>query len=171
MLTPRFECAATSLNGLLYVIGGATIANGVGMGCLPLNVVETFDIATCTWSEHSILKTARYGCAAMSVCGKVYVIGGSYRGRGVHEALNSVECFDDEAGMWRYTEPMPARRSRCGAASCLEKIYVFGGVDNGQNDLDILAVDVFDTVSQKWQGSVTNTPGPHSHCCAIAVPT
>ena len=73
MPTPRKLLAAAGLGSRLYAIGGNRY-NGAGISYT--SVVEAFDPGTQTWSQVTSLPTGRWGHAAVTLGGKIYVIGG-----------------------------------------------------------------------------------------------
>ena len=58
------------------------------------------------------MSVERAACAAVSIEGNVYVVGGSDGGT----AHASVECYDPIANEWRTLPSMSASRSFCAAA-------------------------------------------------------
>lgn len=88
-----------------------------------LITAERLCIATGEWQALPGMLKPRYGCAAASLRGHLYVFGGN-DGR---QTLDSVERFDVAANAWERLPPMLEERSRCGAASLLGMLYVCGG--------------------------------------------
>ncbi|MHC4707177.1 MAG: Kelch repeat-containing protein [Planctomycetota bacterium] len=62
--------AASTVNGIIYVIGGAR-------GGSTLSTVEAYDPATDTWTTKAPMPTARAFLATSAVNGKIYAIGGT----------------------------------------------------------------------------------------------
>lgn len=70
MLTARFDLAAASCGGTIYVFGGRS-------STAAFDSVEAYDPATDTWTSRANMPAARYGLAAATVGGSIYVIGGT----------------------------------------------------------------------------------------------
>ncbi len=69
------------------------------------------------------MSVARFGCAAVSIDGHVYVMGG-HDGR---HSLKSAEMYDSSARQWRALPEMSVARQGC-AAVCIDgNVYVVGG--------------------------------------------
>ena len=76
------------------------------------------------WSEKARLPEPRGEVAAASVNGKIYVMGGSARGR---DDQQLVEEYAPATDRWRERAPMPRGISHAGAVGMNGKIYVVGG--------------------------------------------
>ena len=75
------ECVAKYLHfdepdqEMIYIIGGRR--NGTHFGeVAPLDCVEVYDRFSHAWIPQPSMKTARVGCAAACLGGKIYVMGG-----------------------------------------------------------------------------------------------
>ncbi|TKJ33296.1 MAG: hypothetical protein CEE38_20830 [Planctomycetes bacterium B3_Pla] len=77
--------AASAVNGIIYVIGGAS-------GGTDFSIVEAYDPATDTWTEKAPMPTARGFLATSVVGGKIYAIGGRFTGHGT--SVSTVEEYD-----------------------------------------------------------------------------
>src|SRR5215831_1711959 len=76
------------------------------------------------WSEKTRLPEPRGEVAVASVNGKIYVLGGSARGRD-DQPLN--EEYDPATDRWRERAPMPVGLSHAGAVGMNGRIFVVGG--------------------------------------------
>ena len=76
------------------------------------------------WSEKARLPEPRGEVAAASVNGKIYVMGGSARGR---DDQQLVEEYAPATDRWRERAPIPRGISHAGAVGMNGKIYVVGG--------------------------------------------
>mmetsp|Transcript_1344 Transcript_1344/g.4360 ORF Transcript_1344/g.4360 Transcript_1344/m.4360 type:complete len:428 (-) Transcript_1344:34-1317(-) len=130
MPTARSGCTAAALAGKLFVAGGeapgeALVPPGVAdhreqdetlwgdnSALPPFNVLEVFDTAHATWSALAPMPTRRGGCAAATVAGRLYVLGGISEHGAV---LRDVECFDPATGVWTVATPLDRPRARCAA--------------------------------------------------------
>lgn len=71
---PVNHAAAAGLGSKLYVLGGYQSPQGLAG---PNKVVQIYDPARQTWSQGSLLPTARGGLTATVLDGKIYAIGGA----------------------------------------------------------------------------------------------
>jgi len=133
MPTARAGCAAAALAGKLYVAGGESLGESAGMpGSVDIDidpageddlhtpmpsafgVLEVFCTSVGTWSSLALMPTARGACAAATVAGRIYVLGGvSENGT----TLCDVECFDPVLGQWTVAPPLDRPRARCAAVA------------------------------------------------------
>jgi N-acetylneuraminic acid mutarotase len=120
----RSESAIAQLDGKMYVIGGYPGDR------IPSNVVQVWDSRTDTWEEGPPVPMPLHHATAVSVDGKVYLLGGEFEGAGTNRPsvfLDTVFVLDPREGTWMPRAPMPTGRSG-GAAVVLDgKIYVVGG--------------------------------------------
>ncbi len=87
MPTARWDLSAVEVNGKVYAIGGSSLPpwrQGL------LATVEVYDPQTDTWTQGVDMPSVRYGLAASTVNGRIYVIGGWALG----QYFASVEEFD-----------------------------------------------------------------------------
>ena len=71
MSVARLGCAAVSMEGVLYVVGGKSDLDTT------LASAECYDPATRQWRALPAMSVARYACAAECLEGCVYVVGGA----------------------------------------------------------------------------------------------
>src|ERR1041385_3619980 len=101
-----------------------------------------------TWSEKARLPEPRGEVAVATVNGKIYVLGGSARGR---DDQPLVEEYDPVTNQWRERAPMPKGLSHGGGVATKGKIYVVGGVPR---NVHMGALDVafeYDPASDTWK--------------------
>lgn len=155
--TARREAASVSLNGKIYVLGGAYY--DARYHHTALKTLEVYDPVTNTWSRPVTTGTftARENLAATVYDGKIYAIGGSYTDTNnfVHE-LKTVEVFDPATNSWstpNIAVPCAPRLNAC--ASAIDgRIYLVGGeTSRSLNE----TVEVLDPVSNTW--SILPTTG------------
>jgi len=120
MPTARFGCAASVVNGKIYVIGGEQVHNNP----TPFAVVEMYDPATDTWERKADMPTGREGLATAVVDGRIYAIGGQ---RGAFNMVVTVEVYDPAADTWERKANMPTARGWASASVVNGKIYLPGG--------------------------------------------
>src|SRR5262245_51887286 len=100
------------------------------------------------WSEKARLPEPRGEVAVASVNGKIYVLGGSARGRD-DQPLN--EEYDPATDRWRQRAPMPVGLSHAGAVGMNGKVFVVGGFTR---NVHMGALDValeYDPARDNWR--------------------
>ena len=76
------------------------------------------------WGEsYSRMPTARYGACCAEHNGKIYVLGGRFRG----DTVNENQCFDVENNTWSNKANPPISRVYARAYTINDKIYSIGG--------------------------------------------
>ncbi|CAI9734107.1 12 [Octopus vulgaris] len=121
------------------------ILGGFGSHQNLVDTVEMYNPKTSEWKYlPSLLKSRRY-VSAVSLNGKIYVIGG-YDGQA---RLNSVECLDTtaEEAQWQNVAPMNQHRGLAGACVYKGKIYVCGGFDGYSRHT---SMEVYNVVLDQW---------------------
>lgn len=139
MPTPRWEPAATSLAGLIYVISGQAVG-------LPPNIVERFDPLQRCWEELAPVPTARLCCAVIALGGYLYVIGGHVDGF----AVNIVERYDPQSGKWQRKRAMPTARWSMAVTVAHGAIFVVGG-QRSFSQRPCTASERYDPALDQWQ--------------------
>lgn len=91
------------------------------------------------------LQRARRGAAAVSLAGKIYVVGGWN-----DEFLSSVECYDPASNEW--TSVAPLNIARAGHQCCVvdDSIYAIGGRQSIYGELPAIEIEKYDQRSNKW---------------------
>jgi len=99
----RFLFGTAEAGGKLYAAGG------YGFGAYPndLATVQAYDPATDTWTTRAPMSTARYGSAAATINGLIYVVGGI---QDVY-MLGTLEVYDPVTDTWTTKAPMPTPRA------------------------------------------------------------
>jgi N-acetylneuraminic acid mutarotase len=133
----RGSAAAVQVNGKVYVVGGAStaegskdvaISNATTVNNLTRN--DVYDIATNTWSSAAPMALPRNHMFSGTVNGKIYIIGGRIAHAFVAASQNTdvVEEYDPATNTWgAQRAKMPTARSGGGWATYGGKIYVGGG--------------------------------------------
>ena len=123
----RAGASVSVVNGKIYVMGG------VGWPQIPnhpgpfLSSVEVFDPETNHWKEIAEMPTPKGFHTASVIDGKIYVIGGGFRGNDQFEYLSTVEVYDPETDRWTQEPDMPIGKWGHRAEVINENIYIFGG--------------------------------------------
>jgi len=122
----------------LYVVGG------LDGDYRAVDTAARYDPLTGSWESLPPLSSARAGCAAVALAGRLYIIGGEASGH----ALNDVQRFDPWVGSWETLPPMHQGRIRAAATDGGGCIFVLGGLD-GTRPLN--SVERFDAHTLAWQ--------------------
>jgi len=138
MSSVRYTVAFTVLNQKLYAIGG--VLNGVSLAS-----VEIFDPTSETWSVGVELPAGVNRCEAITVNGKVYVVGGWDPNS---QNTNKVYCFDPSTNIWSSKQDMPTARHGHQLVWFEDRIWAIGG-SNGSSNLR--KVESFNPVTNTWR--------------------
>jgi hypothetical protein len=130
------------LDGKIYFVGGKD-------GSSAKNIAERYDPSTNTWETLNSMSVARVGLASAVLNGKLYAIGG--------EGLSSVEVFDQNTGSWTAGVDLPSVVCNGTAISINDKIYLVGGVNSSNQDIN--QVLSFDPSTNQWT-TKANMPTP-----------
>jgi hypothetical protein len=84
--------------------------------------VEEYDPLTDTWTQKADMPTSRFGAAAVTVNGKINVLGGASG----YDALATIEEYDPALDSWMFKASMPNPRV-ASAVMVDEQIYIIGG--------------------------------------------
>ena len=137
----RDGAAVSVVDGKIYAMGGTgwpQIPNHPGPF---LSSVEVFNPKTNQWREIGEMPAAKSSHTATAINGKIYVIGGFFRGDGLDfRYFSTINIYHPETGRWTQKSKMPVGKSRHTAEVIKGKIYVFGGYDG---DEDSVAVEVY----------------------------
>ena len=157
----RGSAAANLVNGKVYVMGGATTAEGskdvaISGATTANNLVrnDIYDIASNTWSVGAPMALPRNHMFSGTVNGKIYIIGGRVAHAFVAASQNTdvVEQYDPATNSWGpQLTKMPTARSGGGWATYGGKIYVAGG-EVATNSLvgAFRALEAFDPATNSW---------------------
>ena len=132
--------AVSVVDGKIYVMGG------VGWPQMPnhpgpfLSSVEVFDPKNNRWTEIAEMPTPKALHTASVIDGRIYVIGGGFRGNGLFKYLSTVEIYDPETDRWTQEPDMPTDRSGHRAEVINGNIYIFGGSNDAFRPLTTVAV-------------------------------
>lgn len=107
------------------------------------------DASKGTWSNKTPLPTTRNETSAVTVNGKIYLIGGNYPSKKYDVADNAE--YDTATDQWRMRAPMPSGLNHLGTATLNGKIYVVGGfTSNGHRGVTDKAYE-YDIAGDTWR--------------------
>ena len=99
------------------------------------------------WATVASMPTQRLGLAAVTVNGRVYVVGGYPQANGAGSPV--LEMFDPVSGAWSARAPMPTGRRWLAAAVVNGKIYAIGG-HAGTGAPGLQSVQEYDPATDSW---------------------
>jgi N-acetylneuraminic acid mutarotase len=149
MPTPRNHVSAVgAIGGKIHVIGGR-IGSVFMAGADNLDIVETYDPATDSWSApRARMPTPRSGGGWGVYNDKIYVGGGELRDDRMLGAVKSLEAYDPVRNLWTILPPMPISRHGCSAGFIGSKLHFVGGDVISSNVYEVSVAtprhDVFD---------------------------
>ncbi|XP_013388458.2 kelch-like protein 17 [Lingula anatina] len=145
MTVARTAVGATTVNGLLYAVGGECALAETQDDTLYLRCVECYSPISKCWTSKADMKIPRSFVAVVS-CGEyLYAIGGEDRG----SSFNIVERYNTKTDTWHFVPNMQRRRAGAGVAVCDGVIYVAGGYDKAYHT-DRASVECFDPETNQW---------------------
>ena len=140
----RSGAAISVVDGKIYVMGGT------GWPQIPfhpgpfLSSMEVYNPKTNQWREIGDMPAAKSSHTASVINGKIYVIGGFFRGNGLDiKDFKTIEIYHPEPGRWTQKPDMPVGKSGHVAEVINGKIYIFTGADT--DDAPFATVEVYDT--------------------------
>jgi RNA polymerase sigma factor (sigma-70 family) len=157
MPTARYYAGSAVVDGKIYVIGGASVANESSA------VVEEYDPATDTWTRCADMPTARQEPAAAAVDGIIYAIGGW--DAKLRKYLSTVEAYDPVLDEWTKKADTSIKRSVLSASAVAGKIYVTGG--RGCGDPSCSGVEVYDPATNTWIMKTSMPTGVAFHAACV----
>ena len=157
----RGSALAAEVGGKIYVIGGATTADGSKDSFFtffgPSKVLATNDVydpATNKWESRTPMSVARNHAFGNAVNGKIYVIGGRTGHAFILSATNTdvVEEYNPVSNSWSAPkERMPTPRSGGAWGTDGRRIFVAGGeVTTTELVGAFRAIEAYDTVTNSW---------------------
>jgi N-acetylneuraminic acid mutarotase len=157
----RGSAIAATVDGKIYVIGGATTMEGAKEPFFtafgPARVLATnqvYDPATNTWANRNPMSVPRNHAFGGVVDGKIYVIGGRTGHAFILTATNTdvVEEYNPASDAWSLPkERMPVARSGGASGSDGRRIYVAGGeVTTTELVGAFRAVQAYDPATNTW---------------------
>lgn len=124
MPTTRYGLSASVVDGVIYVIGGATAyGNSVA-------TVEAYDPDLGYWETKTPMPTARVFLSTVVIDDKIYALGGvDGEGQGFNTMVRTIEVYDPATDVWETKTDMPIAVSLFSASVVDGTIYIVGGAD------------------------------------------
>ena len=159
MPTERAMCAASVIDGKIYVVGGwKTLWDPA-----PLATLEIYDPATDKWAKGADMPTPRGGLVTAVVDGVLYAIGGG----GNTVSLTTVEAYHTRTNRWEKKAKMKTPRAFTAAAVVDGKIYVIGGAT--RQGAHVPTVEMYDPVTNTWTPKASLSLGTRAVLSAVVV--
>ena len=141
----RSGAAISVVDEQIYVMGGTgwpQIQNHPGPF---LSSMEVYNPKTNQWREIGDMPTPKSSHIASVINGKIYVMGGFFRGNGLDmKYFKTIEIYHPETGRWTQKSDMPIGKSGHTAEVIKGNIYIFGG-SNIDHEGPFVTVEVYDT--------------------------
>ena len=163
---PRRDHTAETVDGTIYIIGGATpIPAAGGFRLFPSMAVESYNTATGELRSVAFMHVGRRRPGSAAYGGKIYVMGGSsitIHPEGRVKFLRSMEIYDPKLDTWTRGPDMPTARA-LSAVAWEGKIYAIGGF----NGHALRTFEVYDIATAEW-ASLPDMPIPlRAHSCVV----
>jgi N-acetylneuraminic acid mutarotase len=146
--TPRQAAVAATVDGKIYVVGGAGGSSGE-----PIATVEVYDPTTDSWAIAADIPTARLGAAIGAIDGKIYVAGGGLTAQGDDEnpILDVLEEYDPVNNAWTTRASMPRGMLLPAYTVADRRLYVLGGAPQTDPLIISDAVAEYDPKTDQWR--------------------
>lgn len=148
---PRGYIMAVEIDGKYYVVGGVDQVVSGTFGVQ--NTTYAYDPATDAWTQLADLPQALGGVAVATANGKLYAFGG-FDSRGYnHGNVATTYEYNPATNTWlTRTAMISGTRSLAGAASLNGKIYLVGGITDGDPYTATLGTTIiYDPQHDTWQ--------------------
>jgi hypothetical protein len=118
----------TTYNGQIYVIGG--FVNNLPKATA---TIQVYNPTTDSWSNSTELRlpVAEAALSAITVNGKIYVMGGEFTGLATPIPYGINEVYDPNSNTWNTLASMPSATVGFAMTAVGDKIYVMGGANPG----------------------------------------
>ncbi len=166
MTSRRLYCSTVVFKDqFLFALGGFDDTT-----CRTFASCERYDCARNLWSPVAPLAVARYGAAATTFLGCIYIAGGVNVRR---RAERSVERYDpaasekgeEEEDRWTAVAPMIRARFGFALAAFAGRLWAIGGYNEDHQEL--ASVESYDSLTDSWREEPPLALGPRS-CHAAA---
>ena len=138
----RSGAAVSVVDGKIYVMGGT------GWPQIPfhqgpfLSSMEVYHPKTNQWREIGDMPAAKSSHTASVIDGKIYVVGGFFRGNGLNfKEFKTIDIYHPETGRWTQKPDMPVGKSGHAAEAINGKIYILTGAD--PDEIPFSTVEVY----------------------------
>jgi N-acetylneuraminic acid mutarotase len=171
MPTARSGVGVVSVLVKIYAIGGSNDLQVLSttQSAFTANT-EVYDPITNTWEQKRSMSIPRADLSACVVGDKIYLIGGrNYTNVSPYYCQTDInEVYDPQTNTWSRETNIPIAVQGYAGAVMNNKIYIMGGVRQGETDSEILNYNqVYDPQNQTWS-TAANLPTINSYAgCAV----
>jgi N-acetylneuraminic acid mutarotase len=144
---PRHESSYVQLDGLFHLLGGKWKQHNV------------YDPGSDEWSKAAPMPVKVNRVQAVTVGGKIYMIGGMVKWKSPTIESKAVLIYDPDTNSWSRGRPMPRPRGAGGVAVFKGKIYYAGGIADSRS---VKWFDVYNPATNKWR-KLPNMPIARQH--------
>ncbi|XP_062569333.1 kelch-like protein 5 [Saccostrea cucullata] len=170
---PRLAAAAAVSNGKIYLAGGYTADIKTKSGSPISSVLECFDPKTNKWTRLGDIRVPRCHAVMVEVRGELFLCGGATRTHGTDfttaASLRDIDKYNKEYDRWEKVADLDTERHACGGTAVGDKIYICGGACTALGHM-LYSMEVYDTVSGKWERSAPDCPLPGKFLSLVSVP-
>lgn len=122
MPAPRADLASAAYGGKLYLFGGYNTVEPSHV-LTPYADTWAYNPATQTYDSLAPMPTARWGLAAASLDGFIYVMGGALDRAGT--GARTVEQYDPATDTWASAPALPTALGNQGLTACADADYIY----------------------------------------------
>ena len=149
----RHEASYVRIGDEFHLIGGKRKQHHV------------YDADSDSWSKAAPLLPKVNRVQAVTVGGKIYVLGGTVRWREPTIESKAVRIYDPATDTWSRGAPMPRPRGAGGVAVYKGRIYYAGGISDGRA---VKWFDVYSPAKDSWR-RLPNMPVRRQHFQAVVL--
>jgi N-acetylneuraminic acid mutarotase len=143
---PNNHGTASVVDGVIYLIGGATGSSSSPGGVGYLDTVFAFDPNKGVWESKSPMPTKRRGLVSAVVDDKIYVAGGQ------PPQAHDFAVYDPATDTWEILPDFPTGTNHTVAEAINGKVHVVGGRLQSNHTSELTAEHViYDPATRKWQ--------------------
>lgn len=140
----RHHLAAASLDGAVYVSGGAaSVTDGT-----PRAEAWVLEAGAVGWREIAALPAGRFGHRMVALEGFVYAVGGLAGPGAAPNGPVPTLAYDPATDTWTERAPLPVNRDHLAVVAASGKVWAIGGRAGGANHH---RVDIYDPVADAWR--------------------
>lgn len=165
--------ALAEANGRIYMFGGYTLPPAGQPTWVPVDNAWEYDPQADNWKALAPVPQARGSANALTVNGKIHLIGGAtlppgLKGDYIHPSRNvsvsTHDVYDPATNTWSKRAPMPTARNHAAAGVIDNRIYIVGGRTGSvfiPNAFNVDLVEEYDPATDQW-ALKTPMPTPRS---------
>ena len=145
MWEPRYSHSVTSVDNVIYVIGGMSLDGQ----CLSSIECLEHGHTKYGWKRECEMPSSRCGAAVATIQSKIYIAGGSQNPKQVDHILDSVLEYNTKVRQWSEIKCLPIPRFGAGMVSDGEGLYIIGGITSANNE-NVVSPDVDVWYGYQW---------------------